>query len=419
MKNVLVITYFWPPSGKASMQWPLGIARHLPVDGWQPIILTIKQDTFSPDDESLSENISSAVKVFRTNTYEPFSLYKKFTGKKEDDQLIASETISKANKSYTHRISIWLRMNLFIPDARIGWYFPAVKEGKGIIKHESVDAIISIGPPHSAHLIGKKLSKKFNIPHIPVFIDPWVDIIYYKGFKRSYITKLIDNHLEKSVLNNAKAVAFVTETMKNDYSKKYAFLTEKSNVLYWGYNEKDFESIVVKKDKRGEKLLVHAGNIFSFQNPQQLWKQLQEEIRSGNKYKIRFIGTVDPEIKKSITENNLDDYTEYAGFLPYYKMLQNICEADMLLVCVSEPRHVPGKLFEYLRTGNPVIAIGDNNYEVKKILKESNAGMIFGYNEPVKEFFTSYENLKPNPPYVVKFDRKKIASQMSKLLNSI
>ncbi len=235
MKKVLFITYYWPPSGKASLHWPLKIMKHLPKYGWQPSVLTVEEDTFSQQDETLSEDISPELKVVRAKSYEPFNIYKKFIGKKEDDQLVTSETISKSNRSLSHRISIWLRMNLFIPDARVGWYFPAVKAARKLIKDEKIDAIVSVGPPHSTHLIGKKISKKLNIPHVPVFIDPWVDIIYYKSFKRSKITLSIDNHLEKTVLQNAKAIVFVTKTMQNDYVKKYNFIEGKSNVLYWGY----------------------------------------------------------------------------------------------------------------------------------------------------------------------------------------
>ena len=118
-------------------------------------------------------------------------------------------------------------MNLFIPDARVGWYFPAVKEGNKYLGNEKVDAIVSVGPPHTTHLVGKKLSSRFKIPHIPVFIDPWVDISYYKNFKRSRITLSIDNRLEKSVLKNAAEIVFVTETMKDDYVKKYPFIKRK------------------------------------------------------------------------------------------------------------------------------------------------------------------------------------------------
>ncbi|MCH7724409.1 MAG: glycosyltransferase [Bacteroidetes bacterium] len=417
MKKVLFITYYWPPSGKASLHWPLKIMKHLPKYGWQPSVITVKEDTFSQQDETLSEDISPELKVIRTKSYEPFNIYKKFIGKKEDHQLVASQTISKSNRSLSHRISIWLRMNLFIPDARVGWYFPAVTSAIKLMKEEKIDAIVSIGPPHTTHLIGKKISKKSNIPHVPVFIDPWVNIIYYKEFKRSKATLAIDNYLEKAVLKNAKQVVFVTETMKNDYVKKYNFIKQKSSVLYWGYDEEDFKKVVIEKKQQEYKTLVHSGNIFSYQNPNHFWKQIKKENEKGNKIRIKFIGTVDPEIKKSITEEGLNEITEYCGFLPYYEMLKNISEADFLLVCASEPRHVPGKLFEYLRTGNPIIAFGNNNEEVKRILKNSNAGIIFNYDESGEEFFTNYINLKPEPSYVVRFDRERITAEMAKILS--
>ncbi len=419
MKKVLFITYYWPPSGKASLHWPLKMIKYLPKFGWQPLVLTVKEDTFSQKDKTNFSEISDDLIVSRAKSFEPFNIYKKFTGKSKSDQLIAAETISQSNKKISHKISIWLRMNLFIPDARIGWYFPAVNAGRNLLKDVNVDVIVTVGPPHSTHLIGKKLSKKFKIPHVPVFIDPWVDIIYYKNFTRNRITLAIDNYLEKSVVKNSNALIFVTETMKNDYIKKYNDIETKSNVLYWGYDEEDFEKIVIRKKKTDDKLIVHAGNIFSYQNPENLWKQIKKEILEGHKTKIRFIGTVAPEVKRSISDNDLDQITEYCGFLPYYEMLKYICEADILLVCVTEPRHVPGKLFEYLRTGNPVIAFGDENTEVKNILNKSNAGMIFDHKEPVKKFFTLYNTFSPDMSYIQKFDREKIAIQLSEFLNSI
>jgi len=419
MKKVLFITYYWPPSGKASLQWPLKIIKHLPKFGWQPVVLTVENDTFSDKDETFLKQIAEDLKVIKTKAFEPFNLYKKFTGKEKDSNLIASETISTKNKSLAHRLSIWIRMNLFIPDARIGWYFPAVKGGADFINDEKIDAIVSVGPPHTTHLIGKKLSVKYNLPHIPVFIDPWVDIAYYQNFTRNRLTIQIDNYLEKSVLENAASSVFITETMKEDYQKKYPFLRNKAHVLYWGYSEEDFDNIKLKENTDGEKVLVHAGNLFSYQNPAKLWQQIKKEIDSGNPVRIKFIGTVDNEIVKSISSAGLDPYTNYLGFLPYKKMLTEICNADFLLVCVTEPRHVPGKLFEYLRTGKPIIAYGDNNEEVKRILEESNAGMIFGYDKDGKEFFTNYSNLKSSTGNIVKFDRIKISEAMSKILESI
>ncbi len=417
MKKVLFITYFWPPSGKASVHWPLNMIKYLPEFDCDPSVLTVEMDNFSHPDESLLKEINQNLKVKKSKSSEPFNLYRRFIGKKKDEPLIASETISLVNKKFSHRLSIWIRMNLFIPDARIGWYFSAIKEGKKFLNGYKHDAIITIGPPHSAHLIGKKLSKIFKIPHVPVFIDPWTNIIYYKDFKRSKLTLKIDNYLEKKVLGNADKVVFVTKTMKKDYDEKYPNIKTKSHVLYWGYNEEKF----IKKEKTffgDEKIILHAGNIFDYQNPKKFWEQIKLEIQKGNNLKLRFIGTVSPEIKQSIHMAGLDDVTNYLGFLLYDQLIDELLNASYLLVCATEPRHVPGKIFEYLRTGNPIIAFGDDNKEVEQILRESNAGMIFKYSDDAHEFFITAKNFKTDLDFVKQFDRKNIAKELSEILKS-
>jgi glycosyltransferase involved in cell wall biosynthesis len=416
MKKVLFISYFWPPSGKASLHWPLDIIRHLPKDEIEPIILTVEDESFAQKDETLLKKVDSNWTIIKSKSLEPFNLYRKFTGKKKDEKLIASETISLENKSLAHRISLWLRLNLFIPDARVGWNFTGIKAAKNYIKQNKIDAVVSIGPPHSSHLIGLKLSKIFSIPHIPVFIDPWVDIIYYKNLRRSTLTKKIDNHFEKSVLQNAKQIVFVTKSMEEDYHKKYSFLRDKSNVLYWGFDEDDFRNVKIKKSSLEEKIIVHAGNLFSYQNPKYFWKQIKIENEKGKKFKIKFIGSADKEILDYLNEIGLNDRVELAGFLPYPEMIKQILEADLLLVCSSEPRHVPGKLFEALRSGNPIIAFGNNNDEVKKIIEESNSGMMFGYEKSGKEMLDKLDRRKPNNNYIKRFDRFEISQEFNSVI---
>ena len=424
MNKVLFISYYWPPSGKASLHWPLKMVQHLPSFEWMPLVLTAEEDTFSQKDDTFLNEIPAEVNVLRAKSYEPFDLYKKVTGKGKNEQLIASETISKKNNSkrrIAHRLSIWIRMNLFIPDARVGWYFPAIKTGSNLLTNEKINAIVSIGPPHTTHLIGKKLSSKFGIPHVPVFIDPWVDISYYRNFKRNRITFKIDNHLESSVLHNAAQIVFVTETMQQDYEKKYPFIKSKSNVLFWGYSEEDFSMQPAQPITKDEnlKVILHSGNIFDYQNPNKFWQKIKMEIDKGNKLKLVFIGTVSPEIKQAIKNSGLDSHTEYKGFLPYKEMLIEMMNASYLLVCATEPRHVPGKLFEYLRAGKPIIAFGDGNKEVKKILEDSNAGKMYSYNESGEEFFNICESFKTNREIIRGFERGNIAKQFAILLNKV
>jgi glycosyltransferase involved in cell wall biosynthesis len=204
--------------------------------------------------------------------------------------------------------------------------------------------------------------------------------------------------------------------MKEDYEKKYVFIKDKSHLLYWGFSEEDFADIEIKENTNNVKVIIHAGNIFSYQNPVNFWKQIKKEIDSGIKLRIKFIGTVDPAVKKTIDEIGLTTFTEYAGFLLYKKMLEEICNADYLLVCASEPRHVPGKLFEYLRTGKPIIAFGDGNEEVKNILEKANSGMMFGYNESSEGFFNKINTFVTDQNYIKKFERNYISSKFSELL---
>jgi len=418
MKKVLFISYYWPPSGKASIHWPLKMIKYFPEYGCLPSVMTVEEDTFSQKDLSLLDQVDKNLEVIKTKSFEPFNIYKKFTGKAKDEQLVASETISLTNKSLAHRISIWIRMNLFIPDARAGWYPYAVKSGKEYLKRSRADAIVTIGPPHTTQLIGMKLCKIFGIPHIPVFIDPWVDIVYYKNFKRSPLTLLIDNHLEKSVIKNATKVVYVTNTMKADFCRKYANTEHKSEVLFWGFDEDEFTDFKPAENK-SEKIILHAGNIFDFQNPVNFWKTIKNKIDRGENYKIKFTGTVSPGIKQSIEENGLTAHTEYLGFLPYNKLIAEMENAFCLMVCPTEPRHLPGKLFEYLRTGKAIIAFGNDNAEVEEILKDTNAGMLFNYNSYAEEFFTNVPSFKTDTEKLKKYDRKNIAARFADIINKL
>ena len=380
-----------------------------------PSVLTVDEDSFSHRDDSLSSEIDRNIKVVKTAANEPFNIYRKFLGKKSGAPLVASEIISLTNADWKHRLSIWIRMNLFIPDARIGWFLSALSGGRRLIESERPKAIVSIGPPHSSHLIGKKLSKQFNIPHIPVLIDPWVDIVYYRDFTRTALTRALDNYFERSTFRNAKQIIFVTKSARENYLKKYPWIEKKSHVLYWGFNK---EELQIKSRTSEMEIILHAGNIFDYQNPSIFWKNIKSKIDQGKKLRLRFVGTVSPEVKNSISQSGLDPFTDYVGFLPYKEVLQEMVNATYLLVCSTEKRHVPGKLFEYLSTGNIIIAFGDDNEEVKGILDQSEAGILFSYSYDLFDIFEKLKTISPKPEHSLQYSREFIAGQLAEILNS-
>ena len=416
MHKVLFVTYFWPPSGKATLHWPLRIIKHLPGYGWQPMVLTADQDTFAEKDESLVQEIDSNLKVITAHALEPFDIYRRLLGKEKNSPLTASETISTTTRGLRHRFAVWIRMNLFVPDARIGWYWNAVRAGKKILQSENIKTIVSIGPPHTTLLVGKKLSMLSGIPHIPVFIDPWIDISYYRDFKRSRPTLAVDRRLERSVVEQASRIVFVTESMKEDYARRYPSIRNKSHILYWGYDEESFRTYS-QKNLDGREILFHAGNIFDHQNPSALWTTLRKEIDNGRNLRIVFVGSVGPGIRQSIIKAGLADRTEYKGFLQYHTMIEELGAASYLLVCATEKRHVPGKLFEYLRSGKPILAFGDGNEEVQKILSETHAGMIFPLRSNGEEFFKQLGRFQTDMNSVLQFDRKRISGKLAAIFN--
>ena len=197
MKKVLIITYYWPPAGGAGVQRALKFVKYLPQFGWEPIVLTVENPDSPTEDLSLLEDIPKECKVYKTKSLEPFEVYKKFTGRKSNEKIPGDILLKSDNVSLKDKLAKWVRVNLFIPDAKIGWKKYAVKKGSEIIRTENIDLIFTTSPPQTVALIGRKLAKLTGVKWIADFRDPWMEIVYYQNLNRSKITKAIDTSLEK------------------------------------------------------------------------------------------------------------------------------------------------------------------------------------------------------------------------------
>lgn len=159
MHKVLIITYYWIPSGGAGVQRWVKFAKYLPTYSILPTIYTPKNPEYPSIDHSLETDISPLVNVIKTQIWEPYNIYRQLFGKKGEK--INAGFISENKKSgWKEKLSIWIRGNCLIPDPRKFWIKPSVRYLKKYLVENNIDTIITTGPPHSMHLIGLRLKKK-------------------------------------------------------------------------------------------------------------------------------------------------------------------------------------------------------------------------------------------------------------------
>lgn len=216
LKKVLIVTYYWPPAGGPAIQRTLKFVKYMRFFGWEPVILTVENGEYPAIDPSLIQEIPDNIQVYKTKAFQPFQLYRMLTGKKGNTHNNAN-VFGQKDKTFVERLAKWIRLNLFIPDARIGWYAYAVKAAKKIIEQEHIDLIYSSSPPHSLQLIAQKIAKQNKIKWVADFRDPWSELVHYQSYKRTWLTRKIDSHFEKSVFRSADRLVAAA----NDYADMY------------------------------------------------------------------------------------------------------------------------------------------------------------------------------------------------------
>jgi len=382
MKKVLIITYYWPPAGGAGVQRALKFVKYLPQSGWQPFVLTVKNPDSPVEDKSLEADIPKECKVYKTKSIEPFEFYKKFIGRNKNDKIPADVLLKKEKAGIKERLAQWIRINLFIPDAKIGWKYFAVKRGVKIVKNENIDLIFSTSPPQTVSLIAEKIAKKTNKKWIADFRDPWMEIVYYQNIKRSSFTKFIDARLEKKVLNNADGVVSISkgliDLLKTKANNKFYLLPN-------GYDESDFGEI--QQGKNTEFTIAYTGSMSDDRIPYPLIRALKRIVfEDGIKnIKLKIVGRAAPRLTGLIEKEKLVNYFNFTSFLPHKESTKVLQSADVLLLVIDDvPNNegfLTGKIFEYLGCRKPIFAIGPANGDAHKILLETNSGEMVDYKD--------------------------------------
>ena len=382
MNKVLIVTYYWPPSGGAGVQRWLKFSKYLPEFGWEPIILTVdpRYAAYPVSDDSLGDGLSKSVKVFRTPAINYFSIYNK-----DKSKIPTAGFANSLDNTLKGKLLRFIRGNFFIPDPRIGWNKYAFKKACEIIQMEGIKHVITTSPPHSTQLIGLKIKKRYNdIRWIADLRDPWTDIYYYDQFYPTFISKKIDSCYEKRILKRTDRIITVGPSLKRSYSSILFGIADKIEVITNGYDEDDFKAI----EEANEPLrftITYVGTL-SDKYPLDGFLEALTKIKKNDKdFLVRFVGIVPENIKKRIITEVSTDSIDFIPYTHHDEAIAYMMNSSMLLLIIPEHRNnnviITGKIFEYIAAGKPILCLGPEDGDASSILMLNDYGKCCSYED--------------------------------------
>ncbi|MDD7885873.1 glycosyltransferase family 4 protein [Flavivirga sp. 57AJ16] len=423
-KKVLIITYYWPPAGGPGVQRWLKFVKYLPEFNIDPIVYIPDNPNYPLLDESLSSEVSDEITILKYPIKEPYKLAGVFS--KKSSKTISKGIISDHKKqSFIEKVMLYIRGNFFVPDARIAWVKPSVGYLSKYISEKNIKTIITTGPPHSLHLIGLRLKEELGVKWLADFRDPWTTIGYHKQLKLTKASKEKHITLEKQVLNTADQVIVTSFTTKKEFSK---ITSRPIEVITNGY---DYEPAgELELDSKFS--ISHIGSLLSKRNPEVLWDVLSDLVNENNgfskDFQLNFIGAISENVLGSIKNKGLSNYVNKVGYVSHKEavVFQKKSQVLLLIEIDSEDTKciIPGKLFEYMVSNRPIIAIGPKDSDVGKIIKETNTGSYFNYDayESLKTTILACykafrnKNLQSFPIGLQKYSRKQLTQQLIEVI---
>ena len=434
MKRVLIITYYWPPTGGSGVQRWVKFAKYLPEEGWQPVIYTPANPEQLAVDYYLEAEIPEGTEIIRTHITEPYELYKKFLKRSgHSREAVEVNPVNAQNKSLAQKAAMWIRGNLFRPDPRCLWIRPSVRFLKKYLEEHPADLIVSTGPPQSMHLIGRKLARETGLPWIADFRDPWTRIFYFKHLAMTKSTERWHHRMERKVLDDASAVVAVSPLVQQEFQ---AMTETPVELITNGYDECDFPDgtdagAAGGKDK--DFVITHTGLFAADGNPTVLWDVLAEKCSEDTDFRkrlrIKLIGKTDEQIIRAIETAGLKENLTDMGYQPHNIAVEEQRNASLLILPLrKEPEYravLPGKLFEYLASRRPILGIGQKDGAMSMILDRTNTGIVLDWND--KESLRNHIDicwtrhlegqLKTDSTDISGFTRRSLTRQMAELFD--
>lgn len=434
MKKVLIISYYWPPSGGSGVQRWLKFVKYFREFGIEPIVLTIDPAfaTFPNHDYSLLEEIPEGIEIHTTQASSPFELYKKVRKKDAPQAGFSGEK----KTGLVDKAMRFIRGNFFIPDARIGWNKFALEKAKELIQFHNIDSIVTTSPPHSTQLIGLELKRIFNLHWLADLRDPWTEIYYNQELFRTSFAKKKDYKLEQLCLKNANKIVVVSEDIKRHFGAKRKEILDKIHVIPNGFDETDFNYNLCQKNvtpisnsgnnlgyNSSNKTISYVGNLGEQYPVEGFLKAFAEIVKKDNTWKLQFVGNCHGGVKRLVESLKISANVDFVPYVNHSEAIDFMLKASILLLIIPEIENnkgiLTGKLFEYLATGNPILNIGPKDGDAATILNENAVSITLNPDEK-QEIVDFILNSSPtNTPSNLsehKFSRRNLTKEIARLI---
>lgn len=440
-KRVLVIAYYWPPAGGPGVQRWLKFSKYLPENGWQPTLLVPDGASYPVLDETLTEEVPNHLEVVRVPIFEPYeAVIKLFQGKKSAERLGSVAQSSKP--SLTRFLMMWSRGNILLPDPRVLWRRRARNKAFEMLRNardngSPFDAIVTTGPPHSVHLIGLDIKRKWGLPWLSDFRDLWREIDYLEDFHPTNRTRRIHAALERDVIEASDAVTYPTPGVGLSLQAADRVPAEgKMNLIHNGWDPTDLPQSAAdnRTDTQTQKgsrhyQLGHFGSLFPVRNAPGLWEAIRnwnDHVPSGHQpIHLNLVGSVNASVVASI-ERHLEpgEWTDH-GYVSHGKAIKMMMDMDALLLLQSNnetgERCIPGKAFEYLATGRPMAIVTPVPSDLDEIAREwklqpTGHDDVKGATHMLKGLFTHDSERRA---HIDRFSRKTLTTLLADVLDTM
>jgi glycosyltransferase involved in cell wall biosynthesis len=341
MPTLLMVTYYFPPSASAGVFRLLSFARHLPKFGWRTVVVAPPSLPWEPNDHALLEQVPKQTVVYPV----PYPV--------------------KAPKAIR-----WL--------SPYGvWLAPARRAVRRATREQKPDVVLTSGPPHWVHLLGRHLKRRYGLPWVADFRDPWITGSFLP--EPSRLQRAWQLLWEKRVMRRADRVVHNTPGACAPVQAAYPKYASRMTYLYNGYDPEAFAGDPPPR-LPGPIRVLHAGQLYMGRDPRPFLDAIAA-VGPGDAppFEVEFFGRTSyapgSDLMADARARGVQDRVRCGAQVSYQEALERMRAADVLLLMEPPGRDVgvPAKLFEYVGAARPILAVAGTSPDLAAVLKQSGA----------------------------------------------